>query len=470
MSSIVFFPDNENFKNRNFPMVHRLLREFGLQPIFDNPPEVKSIRFYLKGIETNYEKAIIENRYLYNIDLFEIVGAEYRRYINTRSLSERITFQWSDILKCRFEKLDTLAMKDLLSMLNEANAYIEYYRDKLFIKRPLIVFVFGGSKIYQRACLKICELYNLNTFVLEHFFTGNHVYIEPQFDQIQNNKLTIERVRSRCRASTLPQKPINLVLANLNVKEQPNTEYADIIFDTPKTKTLGCVFLQVFDDYSLANVDDEFVLSTELDRVVGLALKQNDQVLLKLHPFEYTKHGSYPTRDYLANKFLEETRQNRIHFIQGMLEEHVSRINNWYGIVSQYALNLTLSGHNPICNKNFFFNDLLNSISNNERALFIHEIAENGFFSKTEKSYDQFIQHIANNLLPCIGCAEVDIEEFHNKLYSLKKAGKVVLYFQGMTSPISSPKNRRRKIRNAIRLLIFDPRTFKAKLFAKLGI
>jgi hypothetical protein len=469
MSNIVFFPDNENFKNRNFPMVHRLLREFGLQPIFDNPPEVKSIRFYLKGIDTNYEKAINENRYLYNIDLFEIVGAEYRRYINARSLSESITFQWSDILKCRFEKLDTLAMKDLLSMLNEANAHIEYYRDKLFIKRPLIVFVFGGSKIYQRACLKICELYNLNTFVLEHFFTGNHVYIEPQFDQIQNNKLTIERVRSRCRANTLPLKPVHLVLANLNVKEQPNTGYADIIFDIPKTKTLGCVFLQVFDDYSLANVDDEFVLSTELDRIVGLALKQNDQVLLKLHPFEYTKHGSYPTRDYLANKFFEETCQNRIHFIEGMLEKHISRINNWYGIVSQYALDLTLSGHNPICNKNFFFNDILNSISNNEKSLCIHEIAEHGLFSRTEKSFDQFIQHVSDNLLPCIGCAEADIEEFHNKVYSLNKAGKVVLNNQGMTSHISDPKNRPRKIRNAIRLFIFDPRTFKAKLFAKLG-
>ena len=112
MSKVVFFPDNENFKNRNFPMVHRMMREFGLHSIFDNPPEVKNIRFYLKGFENNFEKAIIENRYIYNIDLFEIVGAEYRRYINARSLNESITFKWSDILKCRLceEEYDKLTM------------------------------------------------------------------------------------------------------------------------------------------------------------------------------------------------------------------------------------------------------------------------------------------------------------------------------------------------------------------------
>jgi len=468
MSNIVFFIDNENFKNRNFPMVHQLMREFGLQPIFDNLPEFKNIHFFLKGLEG--EKVIVENRYLYNIDLFEIVGAEYRRYINVRSLTESIGFTWSDILSGKFDLLDKSALKELLSMLNEANAHIEYYRDKLFIKRPLIVFVFGGSKIYQRACLKICELYNLNTFVLEHFFTGNHTYIEPQFDQIQNNKKTIERVCSRCHAGSLPLKPINIVLANLNVKDQLNTDYVDSILSTTTSKTIGCVFLQVFDDYSLANVDDEFVLSRELDRLVGFALQHNDQVFLKLHPYEYTKHGSYPTRDYLENKFLEEILLNRIHFIEGMLEEHILRINNWYGIVSQYALNLTLLGRNPTYNENFFFSQVFDCLSINDRVLLIHEMTEHGLFSKTEESYDRFIEHLGKNLLPCIGCTEADIEKFYNKIYSIKKKGQIVLNNQLINNPANSRHSRRKKIWNAIRLLFVDPRSFKAKLFTKLGL
>lgn len=470
MSNNVFFPDNENFKNKNFPMIHRVLRDFNLHPIFDEPPVLTNTSFYLKGFVRNFEKVIVENRYLYNIDLFEIVGAEYRRYINIRSLTEDLQFKWSDILRGRFEKLDTLSLKELSSMLNEANAYIEYYRDKLYIKRPLIVFVFGGSKIYQRACLKICELYNLNTFLLEHFFTGHHVYIEPQYDQIQNNSKTIQRIISRSLSSSLPLKPINLVLNNLNVKEQPNTDNADIILSTPISKTLGCVFLQVFDDYSLANVNHEFVLSSELDRIVGLSLKENDHVFLKLHPYEYVKHGSYPTRDYLENKFFKEYQQNRIYFLEGMLETHISRINNWYGIVSQYALNLILLGIHPTYNENFFFNQALVSIPNYDRTLLIHEMTEHGFFSKTNKSYQQFIQHLGNNLLPCIGCTETDIEKFHEKIDAINKTGQVVLNYQGINNSMHGHQNLLRKIRNAIRLFFSDPKTFKTKLLAKLDL
>ena len=97
MSNIVFFPDNENFRNRNFPMIHRLIRKFEFEAFFDNPPEPKDINIFLKGLNINIGKNAKENRYLYNIDLFEIIGPEYRKYINSRSLNEAINFTWHDI-------------------------------------------------------------------------------------------------------------------------------------------------------------------------------------------------------------------------------------------------------------------------------------------------------------------------------------------------------------------------------------
>ena len=52
MSSTVYFPDNENFKNRNFPMIHRLMRDLALDAYFDAPPKAQRIRYYLtkKGL------------------------------------------------------------------------------------------------------------------------------------------------------------------------------------------------------------------------------------------------------------------------------------------------------------------------------------------------------------------------------------------------------------------------------------
>ena len=470
MSNTIFFADNENFKNRNFPMLHRLIREFGFEPIFDDPPKPKDISFFLKGLDINLGKNIKENRYLYNIDLFEIVGPDYRKYINSRSLNEPLNFTWDDILSERFDALDKQATKELINKLNNTQACIEYYRDKLFAKRPIMVFVFGGSKIYQRACLKICELYNLNTFVLEHFFTGKHVYIEPQFNQIHNNKDTIKRIHARAKKNTSPITPINLQIFNLNVKDQPNTDYVDEIFASMTAEKIGCVFLQVFDDYSLTNVSNDFILARELDRILGLALNENDRLLLKLHPFEKIKHGTYPTKLYLENKFSEEIKRGRVYIIEGMCNEQISRINNWYGIVSQYALNLNLLGIEPNLNDNFFFNELFETHDPYDKAILIHEIAECGYFNKTEESFEKFVDHVAENLLPSIGCNEADIEEFYNKSFSIKKAGKVILNTQIIDNYVTNNKKTSEKIRNSLRLLLTDPRSFKIKLFAKLGL
>ncbi|MEM7047271.1 MAG: hypothetical protein AAF442_06445 [Pseudomonadota bacterium] len=477
MSNVVFFPDNENFKQRNFPMIHRVMREFGLQAIFDEPPKTKDLNFYLNDPGGDFAKTVIANRFIYNVDLFEIVEADYRRYINARSLSENLSFNWADILNKKFDTLDKAALKKLLESLNEARAFIEYYREKLFIKRPLLVFVFGGSKIYQRACMKICELFNLNTFVLEYFFTGKHLYIEPQYTQIQNNPWTIKRIYDRAKKETGPLKPINLLLSNINVKAQPNTDYVDEILALIKDERLGCVFLQVFDDYSLTNIADDFVLSDELDRIVELALQENDIILLKLHPFEYIKHGARPTKDYLENKFFDEIRLGRIYLVEGMLDEQLSRVNNWYGIVSQYALNLTLMGLSPNYNDAFFFRELFCEMEPYEKTILLHDITEHGFFDKTEKSYEKFLEHLSANLLPSIGCSESDLEKFNNKLYEIKKTRKIVVSSNATNSPVNNRhkrstkiRNAIRKIRNAIRLLIIDPRSFRAKLFAKLKL
>jgi len=467
MSDVIFFPDNENFKNRNFPMIHRLLRDFGMQALFDTPPK-KNINLFLRGRRRNFVETALANRFLYNIDIFEVIGAEYRRYINSRSLSENLPFKWADILNEKLDALDKMALRELLQNINDAHLCIEYYREKLFVKRPFLVFVFGGSKIYQRACLKVCEIYNLNTFVLEHFFTGNHVYIEPQFSQIQNNSSTIERVYARAKKEDGNLFPAKLMLFNKNVKEQPNIALVDEILEAKEDKKLGCVFLQVFDDYSLANISDDFVLSDEIDDVIQTALQENECVLLKLHPFEYTKHSAYPTRDYIEKKFWNEIQIGRVIFVEGMEEEQFLRIENWYGIVSQFSLNLTLIGLSSRNNHAFFFEGLFRGLREDEKILLLHRITEHGLFENSERSYKRFVEHISSNLLPSIGCSENELVKFNDKLHFVKKAQKII-----KTPPPSHRADNSgllwgTKTRNAIRLLFVDPHAFRAKLLAKL--
>ena len=145
MSSTVYFPDNENFKNRNFPMIHRLMRDLALDAYFDAPPKAQRIRYYLtkKGLRHDLQDIIVENRFFYNIDLFEIIEFEFKRKINIRSLDEELIFDWSEILNENFQNTDKDILKELAELLNEARLMIEYYRETLFVKKPFLVFVFG---------------------------------------------------------------------------------------------------------------------------------------------------------------------------------------------------------------------------------------------------------------------------------------------------------------------------------------
>ena len=347
---------------------------------------------------------------------------------------------------------------------------IEYYRETLFVKKPFLVFVFGGAKIYQRACLKVCEIYNLNTFVLEHFFTGKHVYIEPQYEPIQNSTNAIERITKRALENDYPLQPISIELSNINVKSQPETFYTQEVLDLNKGKKIGCVILQVYDDYSLTNISDEFILSQELERLIDTALHENERVLIKLHPYELSKHGEYHTKNYIETKYLDEIESEKLFFIEGMEDEQILKCENFYGTVSQYALNLLLLGAEAKMHDAFFFHTVFDKIETFERTLLLHRITEYGLFDQSERSYNRVLSHLSQNLLPSIACTDKDISEFNNKVFLVKKSSK--LTYQNTNSRFVGPRqtNKWRTFRNALRLLIVDPKTFKIKLYARLKL
>lgn len=199
--------------------------------------------------------------------------------------------------------------KDLLLNLAAAQSWIHFWSGVLDEGWTHVV-VFSGSYTYTRTLLALAAGRNLNTFVSEHFFTGNEFYVEPRSTPLPNNTSVgrsdtayplalpddarlLERLRAEMHTRFA-------AMTNKNVKPE------SVLVPPPFTVVGKSLLIigQVMNDFSLIENKPGPVFSLPIyRRLVQRVLADSDwRIVFKAHPWERKRPNlkSPVTRDAMA--------------------------------------------------------------------------------------------------------------------------------------------------------------------------
>lgn len=423
---MIYFADNVNFKEKNFPALYDFIKKNKLTCYYDSEVYKVNIDTY----EAKYESSVLVAEMYRGFKLFELYRDELMNRLFTSEYVDR------EIGNDDSELLDFVLQTNSMLITvcrNEAIYWVDHWQqlNKASID---IAIGFGGNNIRTNSFLKVLDRNGIPTFVVEHFFTGNDFYLERRSSSITNNSLL--RKCNYKNDFSFYKKIQNIKNKNVVQPSYKNYELTDYIL----------ILAQVRNDYSIiskTNIRHNSVFFYK-DLIMHLLKISDKTIVVKFHPYETLKVDLKVLSKTLISEFvnrLNEREQKRILLaenenVYSLIDQASSIItlNSQSGIEATLRYKKVICFGNPFYGRHGFTYDLES----------INELTEEVLNQKiTIKEYDTFLKYLSSCFDSLVGIEEEYkvARLFSNFIKYNTKAG-VVENSAANLNALTSPQNK----------------------------
>lgn len=335
---MIYFSDDFNFKEKNFPELYNFLKKYSIKYDFDknNAAIKKPTSFSYKSIIID-EHTICEEKY-FDINL-------YNTYIHELLYICSSSPQWIDYdIPLNDQELAsffyTYFTKELLSCREKTIFFIDYWKRTLAEKKIDLGISFGGNLIYANTYAKVLASNNIPHFCVEHFFTGNDFYFERRYEPLPNNSLLQNTVYCTSIASSLTNKAKKMV----KIRAEKNKNVKQPAYYSLAQNDYILILAQVRNDFSIASKHNlhKNTIKFYIEIISKILSKTNYNIVVKTHPYEMKKINDISMTTY------------------SILEREISRMNGWknritlvddfslYGLIDNAKMIVTLNSQSGL--------------------------------------------------------------------------------------------------------------------------